>query len=211
MWKDIRGYEGIYQVSSKGEVKSLCRTARVHGNSYRTVPERILKQSTSSGYKSVVLCRDLTYTKFLVHRLVADAFIPNPKNLPCVNHRDANPSNNDVNNLEWCSHEYNSNYALCKQKQSERMKLRYANPDTLHENIPKPRSICQLTMGGELVKVWTPVNNVSSGGFDVRNVRRCADCLGGKWTKKSRHGFAKSHKGFMWLWLEDYEKAGALL
>ena len=210
MWKDIKGYERLYQVSDVGEVKSLCRKARIHGNSYRTVAERLLKPSTSGGYKMVVLCKDLTYTKFLVHRLVAEAFIPNPAKLPCVNHKDGNPSNNSVSNLEWCTYEYNSNYSLCKKKQSEYMKLRYSNPDTLHENIPKPRSVCQLSMSGELVKIWTSLSSVSEDGFTAWNVRKCADCLGGKWTKKSRHGFSKSHKGFMWLWLEDYEKGDVL-
>ena len=208
MWKDIKNYEGLYQVNELGDVKSLRRKARVRGG-FRTVPERILKQSClKSGYKQVVLCKDLTYAKLLVHRLVAEAFIPNPDNLPCINHKDGNPANNKVDNLEWCTHKYNSNYSLCKIKQSEHMKARYADLSTLHDNIPKPRPVCQLTLDLELVKIWPVLRHVQQAGFHIGNVRKCADCLGGKWTGKTHHGFYKSAGGYKWMWLEDYEKGG---
>ena len=210
MWKDIVGYEGIYQVSDLGDVKSLQRTARVR-NGIRTVPERILKTGSGPfGYKTVRLAKDLTYTTELVHRLVATAFLPNPDNLPCVNHKDGNPNNNDASNLEWCTHEYNSNYYLCKQKQSDAMKLRYANPEQLHENIRHPRPVCQLTMSGELVRVYPTIASVTEFGFSKDVVRNCAICLGGHWKKPTRHGFSKSHKGFQWMWLSDYEKGDVL-
>lgn len=210
MWKDIKNYEGLYQVNEVGDVKSLERKVRIR-NGVRTVSERILKQTRSKlGYKQVVLSKNLTATKLLVHRIVAEAFIPNSDNLPCINHKDGNPSNNSVDNLEWCTYEYNSNYSLCKIKQSEHMKARYADLSTLHDNIPKPRPVCQLTLDSKLIKIWPALRHVQQEGFTIRNVRKCADCLGGKWTGQTHHGFSKSHKGYKWMWLEDYEKGGVL-
>ena len=92
---------GLYQVSNLGRVKSL-------GNS-KTRKEKILKPEIRTGYYSVNLCKSGKRKKHRVHRLVAQAFIENPKNLPVINHIDENKLNNCVENLEWCTHEYNMN------------------------------------------------------------------------------------------------------
>ena len=207
IWKDIKDYEGLYQISNLGRVKSLYRLVKCRGGS-RSVPERILHQYhlTKIGYKTVTLSKQHCLTTVLVHRLVAEAFIPNPNNLPCINHKDADVSNNNVNNLEWCTYEYNSNYYICKQKQSIAMKQRYSDLATLHDNIPKPHPVCQLDLDGNLIKIYSVLREVEVQGFCIRNVRNCADCLGGKWNKPSHHGFSKTHKGYRWVWLEDYNK-----
>ena len=108
IWKDIPGYEGRYQASNTGQIKALARKRK---NGVMSV-ERILKQQTwPLGYKKVTLCNDDNCNKTLfVHRLVALAFINNPNNLPFINHKDENPSNNFVDNLEWCTRIYNANY-----------------------------------------------------------------------------------------------------
>lgn len=112
IWKDIEGYEGKYQVSNTGRVRSL--------NYNRTGKIKVRKQGKDKlGYKSVFLCKDGKNKGYLVHRLVAQAFIPNPNNYPVVNHKDENPSNNTVWNLEWCTQEYNCNYGNCRKKMSE--------------------------------------------------------------------------------------------
>ena len=99
-WKDIPGYEGLYQVSNLGEIKSL--------NYRNTGKEKIIKpRKNKGGYLRVVLCKNGKQKDFLVHRLVAIAFIPNHNNYNQVNHKDENPSNNNVNNLEWCNRLYN--------------------------------------------------------------------------------------------------------
>lgn len=96
IWKDIEGYESLYQVSNLGRVK--------RGN-------RFLKfEIINKGYVRVGLCKDGKQTRFFVHRLVAQAFIPNPDNLPIINHKDHNPLNNCVDNIEWCDYYYNSTY-----------------------------------------------------------------------------------------------------
>lgn len=112
IWKDIPGYEGRYQVSNMGQVKSLDRAIPHSDGSIHFRTSQVIKQYKNRlGYMNVGLPRDNTKTKqFLVHRLVALAFIPNPNNLPCVNHKDENKANNSVENLEWCTKDYNNKY-----------------------------------------------------------------------------------------------------
>lgn len=106
-WRDVAGYEGLYQISNYGNVKSVARADTVG----RKRKERLLTQTNSSwGYKCVKLCNGETQKTVRVHRLVADAFIPNPDHHPCVNHKDEDKNNNRADNLEWCSWRYNAIY-----------------------------------------------------------------------------------------------------
>ena len=115
VWKDVPGYEGFYVVSNTGQVKSLARTRLSKRGGICPVPERIMKQKTDKdGYKSVTLTRNAHDRSFRVHRLVAMAFIPNPHNYPVINHKDENPANNEMSNLEWCSISYNTSYSNYK-------------------------------------------------------------------------------------------------
>ena len=105
VWKDIEGYEGLYQVSNLGRVKSLPR----HGT--RSDQPTVLSQSKSDkGYLRVCLTKNCKQRTIQVHRLVAEAFIPNEANLPQVNHKDENKQNNRADNLEWCDCRYNNCY-----------------------------------------------------------------------------------------------------
>ena len=114
-WKDIKNYEGLYQISSLGRVKSLPKERNNGINN-----EIILKQCTDKkGYKRVNLYKNKKSTRVLVHRLVAEAFLNNPNNYPLINHKDENPSNNKVENLEWCTYKYNNNYGNRAKKFSE--------------------------------------------------------------------------------------------
>lgn len=109
IWKDIKGYEGLYQVSNLGRVKSL-KVSKIKS-------ERIRKSyQQSSGYISIVLCKNGKAVNHKVHRLVASAFIDNPNNLPEINHKDENKANNKVDNLEWCDSSYNKNYGTRTEK-----------------------------------------------------------------------------------------------
>ena len=108
-WKDIPGYEGLYQVSNIGEVKSL--------NYKRTGKSHLLKQAKDrDGYFKVILVKDKKHKNKSVHRLVAETFLDNPGNLPQVNHKDENPGNNLVTNLEWCTAKYNVNYGTRNER-----------------------------------------------------------------------------------------------
>lgn len=119
IWKSILGYEGLYEVSNLGRVRSLDRRVSYTNGQVHIHKGRILKPGVSNGYMQVHLCNNGSMKQPLVHRLVAEAFIPNPDNLPQVNHKDENPSNNNVDNLEWCTSEYNINYGTRTNKSIE--------------------------------------------------------------------------------------------
>ena len=107
IWRPVVGYEGLYEVSNTGRVRSLDK----YDSMNRFLRGRILRLFTDGlGYLRAQLYSNSKRKSFLVHRLVAQAFIPNPDNLPQVNHRDENPSNDNVDNLEWCDGKYNVNY-----------------------------------------------------------------------------------------------------
>lgn len=112
-WKDIEGYEGIYQISNMGRVKSLSRKIW-NGVKFFQSSEKILKPGIDSvGYCVVSLYKnDGKAQTVRVHRLVAKAFIPNPNAYRVINHIDANRTNNNVTNLEWCTHKQNSAHAI---------------------------------------------------------------------------------------------------
>ena len=98
VWKDIKGYEGLYQISSLGRVKSI-------RNNIIKKPSVLPK-----GYLQICLNKKGKSKYISIHRLVAQVFISNPNNLPCVNHKDCNPQNNNISNLEWISYKDNNNY-----------------------------------------------------------------------------------------------------
>ena len=165
IFKDIKDLEGLYQVSNFGRVKSLG-----NGKSYNS-KERILKPGKSTnGYLQVNLYKNGEYKQCLVHRLVAEVFIPNTDNLPFVNHKDEDKTNNSVENLEWCTHEYNCNYA------------------TRNERIAKTRSkpVLQFTLDGEFIREWPSVAECERNGFNKGKVSECCN------------GKRKSHKGYIW-------------
>lgn len=149
IWKDIEGYEGLYQVSNLGRVKSL--------NYSRTGKEGILKPNpTKRGYIIV----ELKSKPFQVHRLVAQAFIPNPNNLPQVNHIDENTSNNIVSNLEWCTAEYNSNYGT----RNERIK----------QSLQKP--VIQYNINNEYINTFPSIIEAHKlTGVDNHHISACCN------------------------------------
>ena len=111
-WKTIEGFEGFYEVSSLGRVRSLPRVVKGNHNSTQFRKGKILKQKIKkNGYLYVCLAKESVNTYHHIHRLVAKAFIPNPDNLPQINHKDECKTNNVVGNLEWCSQLYNNNYS----------------------------------------------------------------------------------------------------
>lgn len=133
IWADIPGWEGKYQVSNKGRVKKLAGFyfCGHRGEQIRETPEMIMKQFVrNKGYLGIRLSNGVERKTYLVHRLVATAFIPNPDNLPQVNHKDENPSNNCVENLEWCDNKYNCNYGSHPENISNRNKGKVVSEET---------------------------------------------------------------------------------
>ena len=181
IWKDIEGYEGLYQVSNLGRVRSLTRNRRGRNNAPNPIQGRILKQHTCFGYCYISLCKNRKYKGFRVHRLVAHAFIPNPDNLPQVNHKDENKTNNCVDNLEWCTQEYNQNYGTINIRKSQKQ-LNDKN---------KSKVVLQYTLDGTFIKEWKSTMDVQRNlGFAHTHI---SECCRGKQANYA-HGYIWKYK-----------------
>lgn len=200
VWKDIKGYEGLYQVSNLGRVKSLDRKVK-NRNSYSIRKGRIIKlklKVRKAKYNRedvyVVLSSESLQKKFSVARLVSIAFLPNPENLPQVNHKDENTKNNfvyvsddgtvdpDKSNLEWCSCGYNINYGTRNNRVSVSMK---GNNNNHGYMCP----VLQFTLNGEYVKEYpTTVDASKETGVNAGNI----------WQAINGYGRRKTAGGFVW-------------
>ena len=169
VWRDIEGYEGMYEVSNLGRVKSL-----------KYGKEKILKPERNKyGYLRVCLFKNRDRNWCLIHRLVALTFILNPQNLPMVNHKDENPSNNNVTNLEWCDSKYNNNYGTRNQRIADK-----------HTNGKDSKPVLQYTLDGEFVKEWKSTRDVQRNlGYFQTYISAC--CLG---KHKSAYKFVWKYK-----------------
>lgn len=158
IWKDIEGYEGRYQISNYGRIRGL----RFRGKA-RTVPKILSQPINCNGYH-IITIRDKNNKRktFIVHRLVAKAFIPNPNNFPVINHKDENKLNNHVQNLEWCTVSYNTKYSLHRHKERMDMhikrfyetvapKSKWAKRGIAHTRLER---VSQYTMDGDFVKEY---------------------------------------------------------
>ena len=126
--KPVSGYEGYYEVDQFGRVFSLGRVVTVKDGDRiyeKPIAGRQMKQTMhDKGYKTVSLTKDGKTKTLFVHRLVADAFIENPNNLPMVNHKDEDKTNNFAENLEWCTNEYNLSYGTARHRQAKKLRGR---------------------------------------------------------------------------------------
>lgn len=172
IWRDIEGYEGIYQVSNLGNV----RTLKWYGG---TQVKSIAQTDNGTGYKKVALSKQGKQKQLLVHRLVAMAFIPNPNNYEFVNHKDEDKTNNVVDNLEWCTKSYNSIYYLNykperKKEYANRFKK---NPSPMTQRIPKTHKyrVNQYSKDGEFIATYdSPVDaSIKTGIKSTKIIDAC--------------------------------------
>lgn len=172
IWKDYKDYEGLYQASNLGRMRSLDTYRKGRNGSIRFCKGRILKPGTDKdGYLQVCLCKNNKQKTYKVHRLVAETFIPNPDNLPYINHRDECKTNNNVENLEWCDCKYNSNYGTRNKKVA----------------LKKKKPVLQFTLDGIFVKEWpSTIDAEREGGFVSASICRCC------------RGRSKKHHNFIW-------------
>ena len=168
-FRDIKGFEGLYQISNQGRVYSL-------------ISKRFLKpRKTKLGYLDVVLYNNGKHKHHSVHRLVAQAFIPNPLHLPIINHISENKTENFVSNLEWCDYSYNNTYG----SRTEKM-MQNHNFQMMVKNCSKP--IIQMTKDGKFVNEYPSIREAARTlGINHQNIMNCL--------KKEKY---KSAGGYIW-------------
>lgn len=168
IWRDIKDYEGLYQVSNLGRVRSVDHYVKHWCGGVRLVKGKIIKPCTvSGGYLGVDLCRNNVSKTYLVHRLVAQAFIPNPKNKRCVNHLNKIRTDNRKENLEWCTHKENNNWL----DHNELVSKAQLN----QKSTSKP--VKQCTLDGQFVAEYPSMQEASrQTGICYVSISQC--CLG---------------------------------
>lgn len=173
IWKDIEGYEGLYQVSNFGNVKSLNRTLKdKNGRLKRYKGKKITGHANSNGYLRV----PLSGKNYFIHRLVAKAFIENPDNLDVVNHKDFNPKNNLVDNLEWCTFDYNMKYSYANGRFDHLKEIRSANGKKVISIAVNSRKkkIEMYDLNGNYIKTFNSITIASKEtNTDLTCIVRC--------------------------------------
>lgn len=197
IWKDIKGYEGLYQVSNLGRVKSL---QREHKTSSKYIQkEKILSTNVGiRGYTLVSLWKDNKGVQYPLHRLVAKAFIPNPENKPCIDHINTIRTDNRIENLRWVSHKENSNNVITLKKSKENCQTMWERGDFDNRNNLHYQKVAKLDLNGNVLEIYDSIKEasikcgVSSGSIS-------AICRG---TNPKRH----TAGGFKWKHIGGYYK-----
>lgn len=174
IFKPIKGYEGLYSVSNFGNVKRETTKAKFGTGNYERAEHTLKQRKNNAGYCMVDLYKGNIRSQFLVHRLVALAFVPNPNNYPIVNHKDEIPTNNNSENLEWCTQKYNMNYGTCA------------------ERIGKSNSKKVVMLSKNMKKIETfdsIIDAERKTGISTGNI---VDCL---------HGRRKTAGGYIWKYV----------
>lgn len=183
--KQVIGYEGLYEVDQFGRVYGIDRTKTVvdNGRTYeKPIAGRQMKQSIhTNGYKTVSLTKNGSTKTMFVHRIVAEAFLPNPNNLPMVNHKDEDKTNNFIDNLEWCTASYNRTYGKAIERQAKKIRGRESK---------KKIAVIQKDMNGEFLN-W----------FD--SLTKAAESVKGSTSSISAVCKGKRKMAYGYLWKYD--------
>ena len=191
IWKDLSGYEGYYQVSNKGNVRSL---DRIVSNNNKINGKIISHWISKEGYRRVNLYMGSKYRTFFIHRLVASHFIPNPLNKTYIDHIDTNPNNNCVSNLRWCTEKENSNNTLTikHKKDASKASSWKANKTKIERGRKTaPKKVCQYDVNGRFMKEFESSTLASKEtGISQSDISSC--CLG---KKRVSGGFFWAYSG----------------
>lgn len=176
IWKDIPGFEGYYQASTLGQIRSIDRTVKCK-NGIRGYKGKLLTLCDSGkGYLNVILSKGGKHFTPRVNRIVAATFLDNPNNYSQVNHKDENKKNNRVDNLEWCDAKYNTNYGTGIVRRANKIK----------------RPIAQYSLSGELIRKWDSISEASKEtGIDNSHITRCC------------RGKLRKTGGYCWKYIDN--------
>ena len=189
MWKDVIGYEGIYQVSSEGKVRSVDRWVTYKDDKkVFYYGKELVFSDNNSGYKKVILSRNQKHDRRYVHRLVAEHFLENKENKPQVNHKDGNPSNNNISNLEWVTSAENIKHSFDILNRKGTMKGEFGKEHN------RSKGYIQISMNNEEIKRWASSYEIERElGIQQQNISKVCK------------GLRNSAGGFKWKYDEDYE------
>lgn len=178
IWRPVKNYEGLYEVSNFGRVRSCDRMIFKSNGVVQNRNSKIRKQvPTRTGYLQVNLSKNNIQKMVTVHKLVAQAFLPNPKGYSEINHKNEDKSDNRSINLEWCSRAYNNSYGT-----------RISRIVAKNKNGALSKPIFQVTFSGKIVNFWPSAKEAGRHGFDFSKVAMCA------------RGERSQHKGFKWIY-----------
>lgn len=196
-WREVVGYESLYMVSSDGRIKA-CEKPDQRGYIRKEKYLKPCKSGSKNHYQAlqVRLYKDGTGKMFRIHRLVAEAFIPNPDNLPCINHKDENPFNNKVENLEWCTHAYNITYGTARARAGQK------NSTKLKNRSDQSKWVIKLSLDNEILHFY-PSTAQASRETGIKRTAIGACCRGKKVKDKDgRYYTPKTAGGYIWKYAE---------
>ena len=179
VWKDVPNYEGIYKASNFGRIKMVKRTLIDSLGKKINKKEHILKPRTGNRYYMIALYKNGKREDLLLHRVIAQTFIPNPENKPFVNHKDENCFNNCSDNLMWCTQKENMNWGTINERMSK--------------NSKSKRKVNQYDMDGNYIKTWDCMTDFyKSKGLKLKT--GIIECCKGR---------RQSHMGYKWKYADE--------
>lgn len=196
-WRDIEGYEGLYQISSEGRVKSLKRIARNN----HTVNSKIRKPKIDKdGYCCVSLWIDGVSKEHFIHRLVAQAFVPNPENKPCIDHINTDRTDNRAENLRWCTHKENTNNPISREKflqnryrveGERRISIYKPTKEAVAKMAEKHKKPVGMYKDGNLIKRFDSATDAEREDNNLKFMSISAAC----------NGRLKTYRGYEWKFI----------
>ena len=189
IWKPVVGYESLYECSNLGRIKSLNRKIIRKNGAQQTFKEKILTPIEVNNYLYVCLYKNGKYQRKYVHRIICEAFLPNPENKPCVDHKNCVRSDNRLSNLRWVTYQENSENPISKKKQKENVPKSMLGK--FGKNHPNSKPIIQIDTNGVFIKEWSCAAEVQRVlGFKKGYIGKC--CKG---KNEMAYGYKWKYKG----------------